>query len=289
MSPFGAHTAQEKHLTTLTRDLLLTYIWRMDDVFHALADPNRRKLLDALAAQDGQTTGQLETVLPEMTRFGVIKHLKVLEEASLIATRRSGRFKFHYLNRVPIQELADRWLSRFTRPWTEAIVDLKHALEGEPPMTQLKPQHVYVTYIRTTPEKLWQALTDKVLTQQYYALHSSVKSTWTTGDKISYETPDGHVFIEGEILECVPYKRLVHSFRGSWEPEIAQDAASQVSYEIEGLGELCKLTVLHDKFDGETATYRNVGGGWPMILSGLKTLLETGTAIHPMDIDSTAA
>ncbi len=100
----------------------------MDEVFKALADPTRRALLDALFAEDGQTLTSLEQRLP-MSRFGVMKHLKVLEEAGLVVTRRQGREKLHYLNPVPIQLVHDRWVSKFAQPWTAALVELKQQLE----------------------------------------------------------------------------------------------------------------------------------------------------------------
>ena len=100
----------------------------MDAVFKALADPTRRSLLDALFAQDGQTLSSLERRLP-MTRFGVMKHLRVLEEASLVTTRRRGREKLHFLNPVPIRLVHDRWVSKYAEPWASALTELKSQLE----------------------------------------------------------------------------------------------------------------------------------------------------------------
>ena len=100
----------------------------MDEVFKALADPTRRALLDALFAEDGQTLGALERRLP-MTRFGVMKHLRVLEEAGLVVTRRSGREKLHFLNPVPIRLIHDRWISKYNERQVSALADLKHELE----------------------------------------------------------------------------------------------------------------------------------------------------------------
>ncbi len=133
----------------------------LEDVFRALADPNRRTLLDALRERDGQALGELEERLPGMTRFGVMKHLRILEAASLVTTRRDGRRKLHFLNPVPIQLIADRWISRYAQPWTAAMADLKSALEAP---NMAAPRHVFETYIRTSPERLWQALTDPELT-----------------------------------------------------------------------------------------------------------------------------
>ena len=101
-------------------------------MFRALADPGRRALLDALFAADGRTLGQLCTVLPGLTRFGVMKHLGVLEEAHLVTTQRAGRTKRHYLNPVPIRELHDRWISKYAEPWVSALVELRRAAESVP-------------------------------------------------------------------------------------------------------------------------------------------------------------
>lgn len=102
----------------------------MDLVFRALADPHRRTLLDRLFSRDGQTLGELGAGL-DMTRFGAMKHLRVLERAGLVSTRKDGRRKLHYLNPVPIQEIRDRWASKYAQPWASAIGAIKSELEGE--------------------------------------------------------------------------------------------------------------------------------------------------------------
>src|SRR6266852_2957701 len=124
----------------------------MDAVFRALADPTRRSLLDELFKKDGQTLSALEERLP-MTRFGVMKHLKLLEEAGLIASRRRGREKLHFLNPVPIRLVHDRWVSKYAAPWAAALSDLKEELEDR------KMEKIFEIYIKTTPERLWQAIT----------------------------------------------------------------------------------------------------------------------------------
>ena len=101
-----------------------------DRVFKALADPSRRFLLDLLFTRDGWTLSELESQL-EMTRYGVMKHLRVLEEANLVVTRRRGREKFHFLNPVPIREIHDRWIDRYTERQVTALIDLKHELESD--------------------------------------------------------------------------------------------------------------------------------------------------------------
>src|SRR3954468_11892772 len=124
----------------------------MDDVFRALADPTRRSLLDELFNEDGQTLSALESRLP-MTRFGVMKHLKVLEEARLVVTRRQGREKLHFLNPVPIRLVHDRWVSKYAEPWAAALTGLKRSLEDR------TMEKMFEIYIKTTPERLWEAIT----------------------------------------------------------------------------------------------------------------------------------
>jgi DNA-binding transcriptional ArsR family regulator len=103
----------------------------VDAVFRALADPSRRLLLDRLYENDGQTLGALVSALPDMTRYGEMKHLAVLEDAGLVTTRKLGREKRHYLNPVPIRLVADRWISKYAEPWVAGLVDMKNDLEGK--------------------------------------------------------------------------------------------------------------------------------------------------------------
>jgi DNA-binding transcriptional ArsR family regulator len=110
---------------------MVTYDWEMDEVFRALADPTRRALLDALYERDGQTLTALEQGVA-MSRFGVMKHLKVLERAGLVTTKRRGREKLHFLNPVPIRLVYDRWVSKYAEPWAQALSGLKRQLEEEP-------------------------------------------------------------------------------------------------------------------------------------------------------------
>ncbi|MEZ5179524.1 MAG: metalloregulator ArsR/SmtB family transcription factor [Acidimicrobiales bacterium] len=124
----------------------------MDEVFKAMADPTRRALLDELFRQDGQTLSELEARF-EMTRFGVMKHLKVLEEAGLVVTRKEGREKRHLLNPVPIRLVHDRWVSKYAEPWAAGLSDLKRELEQT-------MEKIFEIYIKTTPEKLWAAIVD---------------------------------------------------------------------------------------------------------------------------------
>src|ERR1700676_1322610 len=164
----------------------------MDDVFRALADPTRRSLLDELFRADGQTLSALERRLP-MTRFGVMKHLKLLEEAGLVVTRRRGREKLHFLNAIPIRLIHDRWVSKYTEPWVSALTDLKHRLENK---TMTK---IFEIYIKTTPERLWKAITDTEMRRKYN-FGAVVSSDWTRGSR--YEgSGQGVPIFEGENLE----------------------------------------------------------------------------------------
>src|SRR6201990_2501544 len=124
-----------------------------DDSFKALADPSRRLLLDRLNERNGQTLRELCSRL-DMARQSVSKHLAVLEAANLVTSVRRGREKLHYLNAAPINEIAERWINRYDQGRVHALADLKTALEN-PPMS--KPEFVYTTFIKTTPERLWQA------------------------------------------------------------------------------------------------------------------------------------
>jgi uncharacterized protein YndB with AHSA1/START domain/DNA-binding transcriptional ArsR family regulator len=246
----------------------------VDDVFRALADPSRRLLLDALFRRDGQSLGALAERLPGMTRFGAMKHLRVLEEARLVATQKVGREKLHYLNPVPIRRIFDRWTSKYARPFTRALSDLKQRLEGDADMSTA-PRHVYEIFIRTSPEKLWRAITDPAFTRQYF-YEQTVESTWQAGAQVLHRAPDGTLMIEGKIVEIDPPRRLVQTFSCPARAETRADRPSRVTWLIEKQGETCKLILIHDDFDGETATYKSVGPGWNPVLSGLKTLLETG-------------
>jgi DNA-binding transcriptional ArsR family regulator/uncharacterized protein YndB with AHSA1/START domain len=247
----------------------------MDAVFRALADPTRRQLLDLLRESDGQTLTELESRI-SMTRFGVMKHLKVLAGASLIATRKVGREKLHYLNAVPIQQISDRWISHYAAPFVRAMTHLKTQLEQtETTMSSNKPKQVYEVFIRASAEAIWDALTSGAKTPLYY-YGSIVEGDWRSGGRMAYKTANGSIMLDGDVITAEKPHKLVTTFRANWDPSFAADRPSRCTWEITPMGDVCKLTLVHDDFDGETATFAAVGGGWAMILSGLKTLLETG-------------
>lgn len=244
------------------------------DVFKALADPSRRLLLDSLFAEDGQTLGELSARLPSMTRFGVMKHLRLLEAAGLVSSRKVGRERLHYLNPVPIRLIHDRWIGKYAEGWVSALAGLKLHFEGQP---MERPRHVFQVYIRTSPEQLWQAITDPEFTLRYFH-RGRVESDWSVGDRVVYWIGD-EVVVAGSVVEADPPRRLVTTWSFRRNPELRDDPPSRVSWEIEAIGDACKLTVVHDEFPGETRTFRSVGSGWPLVLSSLKSLLETGQGL----------
>jgi len=243
----------------------------MDEVFRALAHPTRRSLLDELFKQDGQPLSALEEGLP-MTRFGVMKHLRLLEEAGLVTTRRRGREKLHFLNPVPIRLVHDRWVSKYAEPWAAALTGLKKRIEEE------TMEKVFEIYIKTTPERLWEAITDPEMRRQYN-FGVGVTSEWTPGSRYeAVHSSAPSALIEGENLEVEPPRRLVQSMVALWSEEVKREGPSRVTWEIEQVGSSCRLTVTHDELrEGASA---ELYGGWPMILSGLKTLLETGELLE---------
>jgi uncharacterized protein YndB with AHSA1/START domain/DNA-binding transcriptional ArsR family regulator len=238
----------------------------VDDVFKALADPTRRGLLDELFREDGQTLNALAHRF-EMTRFGVMKHLGQLEAAGLVVTKKRGREKLHFLNPVPIRLVHDRWVSKYAEPWTAALSDLKQRLEQ--PM-----EKVFEIYIKTTPERLWQAITDPDIRAKYN-FGAGVRSDWTPGSRLEMGAPNaGGLLGEGEVLEVDPPRRLVHTMTALWGDDVKREGASRVTWDIEPVGDSCRLTLTHDQM--REGAYNQLYGGWPMVLSGLKTWLETG-------------
>jgi DNA-binding transcriptional ArsR family regulator len=254
----------------------------MVDVFKALADPSRRQLLDRLNARNGQNLRELSDGL-DMARQSVSKHLAILEAANLVTTVRQGREKLHYLNAAPINEIAERWINRYDQERVRALSDLKRALE-EMPME--KPEFVYTTYIRTTPERLWQALTEPSFTRRWW--QTTFETEWTAGSPMVWDN-NGIIIADPEqiVLESNPFSRLAYTWH-TFTPEftermgdelvakLSSERRSRVSFDIEPVGEMVKLTVVHDDFEPGSTAATMVRNGWPMLLSSLKTLLETG-------------
>ena len=253
----------------MTGNLLVTYDDAVDDVFRALADPTRRDLLDRLYLEDGQTLRALAADYP-MTRIGVMKHLQILEEARLVVTKRRGREKLHFLNPVPIRLVHDRWVSKYAEPWVATLSDIKQHLEQT-------MEKVFEIYIRTTPERLWEAITDSEIRTKFQ-FGNRVESTWELGSQYQVTNPRaGGPLIEGENVEVDPPRKLVQTARAVWGDDVQREGTTRVTWEIEPVGDSCRLTVTHDQLrDGANA---QLFGGWPMILSGLKTWLETGETL----------
>ncbi|PSK85009.1 ArsR family transcriptional regulator [Murinocardiopsis flavida] len=259
----------------------------MDEVFKALADASRRQLLDSLNARNGQSLRELCAGL-DMARQSVSKHLAVLTAANLVTTVRRGREKIHYLNAEPINAIAERWIDRYDRERVHALADLKTALEQEP---MSSTEFVYTTYINTTPERLWQALTDPAFTRRYWQV--AFESEWTKGATVTWNQR-GVTIADPEqvVLESEPYRRLAYTWH-TMTPEfaasvgmdedvratLAAEPRSKVHFEIEPAGPMVKLTVVHDGFAPGSTVLEMVSEGWPHLLSDLKTLLETGETL----------
>ena len=269
-----------------------------DPVFKALADPTRRLLLDRLLTSDGRTLTQLEAGV-EMTRFGVMKHLRILEDAGLIVTKRSGREKLHFLNAVPVRLIHDRWIDKYTERRVSALADLKTLLERQSmttTTTDTVTTQVFRVHIKATPEAIWEAITSPEWTARYgfrapseYELRpgGSFRSLACEEMK-AMGAPD--VIGEGEVLEADAPNRLVQTWRMLFEPNQAAEPLTKLTWEIEAVGDgVSRLTVTHDLADAPIHAalvsgavvegLEGTGAGWPFILSDLKTLLETGSAM----------
>ncbi len=247
----------------------------MDLIFKALADDTRRMLLDRLRERDGQTLTELES-RTGMTRFGVMKHLNVLEAAGLILTRKEGRFKYHYLNAAPLQMVVDRWIEPLTQqPMARAMLDLKAELERHGEMTTAdKPDFVLETYIRTTPAKVWEALTNGEMTKRYHFARATLQGDIKPGAPYAYLTPDGHPMLTGQIISVDQHKRLEMTFVPGWMGPGA--TASRHVFDIEVAGELVKLTLSHFAIPTEQGGIRD---GWAKVIGSLKSFLETGDGL----------
>ncbi|WP_067468973.1 ArsR/SmtB family transcription factor [Actinomadura macra] len=259
-----------------------------DLAFKALADPTRRFLLDLLFTRDGRTQGELEAEL-EMTRFGVAKHLRVLEDAGLVVTRRSGREKLHFLNPVPIRLIHDRWIDKYTEQPAAALAGLKRELEQSMTTTEDKTVQVYRVYIRATPEAIWDAITKPEWTEKFgyqapveYDLRPGGTFRGLASEAMKeHGAPD--VVLDGEVIEADPPRRLVQT----WRALFLGEPFTRLTYEIDDDGTgVSKLTVTHDVTGAPQTAAQGAGevpeagGGWSQTLSDLKTLLETGEALY---------
>ncbi|WP_299045441.1 helix-turn-helix domain-containing protein [uncultured Tateyamaria sp.] len=246
----------------------------MDDLFKALADPARRTLLDALRDRDGQSLQQLQGLL-DMTRFGVMKHLGVLEEAGLITTKKVGRFKHHYLNALPLQEAIDRWIDPYrVKPAARAVLTLKAQLEDEGDPEMSKPDFVMETYIKTTQDRLWDALSDEKNVAHYHFMCSHASRD---GDRTTLHLPDGTALMSQVMLKSDPKSRMEMTFEPNWE---GGGAPSRVVYLMRPEGAFVRLTIEHYDLTFPVVHGEGVADGWVRWAAGLKTWLETGEDTH---------
>ena len=253
------------HPPDLTGDRIVTYYEGMDDVFKALADPTRRRLLDDAVQEGWATLSALQARLP-MTRFGVMKHLRVLEEAGLVLTRRRGREKLHFLNPVPIRLVHDRWVSKYAEPWAATLSGLKAGLEdhdGED-FRDLHQDHPRATL----------AGDHRPGDEAELPVRVGVSPTGRPAPARRALPGAPAALFEGENLEVEPPRQLVQSFSALWGEEVKREGTSRVTWEIEPVGDSCRLTVTHDQLRDERQ--RRDLRRLAEILSGLKTLLETG-------------
>lgn len=254
----------------------------MDEVFKALADPSRRLLLDSLNKRNGQTLRELCAGL-DMARQSVSKHLAVLAAANLVTTVWHGREKLHYLNAEPINAIAERWINQYDRARVHALADLKTALEAQP---MSNPEFVYTTYISTTPERLWKAITDPAFARSY--LGFVLVTDWQVGSTYAWDQHGMKIEHPDQvILESDPGRRLSFTFH-TFVPELvettglsadviakaAAERRSKVTFDIEPYGDQVKLTVVHDDFEPDSVVLPLVSRGWPLILSNVKTGIE---------------
>ncbi len=201
-----------------------------------------------------------------------MKHLKVLEEAGLVVSRRRGREKLHFLNAVPVRLVHDRRVrSKYAEAWVASLSELKREIE------ESSMEKVFEIYSKTPPERLWEAITSSELRRRYN-FGVGVESDWALGSRyelVHSGAPAG--IAEGENLEVDAPRKLVQSYRALWSDDVQHAGTSRVTWKIEPVEDSCRLTVTHDQLpESAPAT---LYGGWPMILSGLKALLETGETL----------
>ena len=249
-----------------------------DKVFKALGDPARRRLLDRLYQKNGQPLTELCSAM-NMTRQSVTQHLGLLQDANLISTTRRGREKLHFINPVPLHDVYERWVRKFEMDRLAVLHDLKHHLEREDDMTDKSASFVYVTYIRTTPEKVFEAITTPEICRRYWG-HENL-SDWTPGATWEHvrDNEERPVEIVGTVVETDPPNRLVITWSAAAKAG-DPDEESRVTFEIETTDAgMVRLTVTHDQLQPGSGMAQGIGKGWPLVLSSMKSFLETGTGL----------
>lgn len=254
----------------------------MDEVFRAIDDPNRRLLLDALFDDDGQTLSEMCAHLPTMTRQGVMNHLRVLEDAKLVSTRRDGRTKHHYLNPVPIRMIHDRWISRFAEARVSLLAALPSTLEEGNPMTA--PVHVYTTFIRSTIEEVWDALTNPDVTAKYF-FGTRVECDWEAGSPMNYYYPDGRLASTGEILAIGPPNSFECLFQPEWDEDLKAQGPVREIWRLSENNGMVEATLEMYDIEVDSAIFRDLTSGSPWIIASMKSLLETGEPLPPPTFD----
>lgn len=260
----------------------------LDRTVRALADPHRRALLDALRERDGRTVSDLEPVLPKLGRHAVLKHLRQLEEAGLVTTRKVGRSRFVQLNPLPAVELARRWLDEYSAFAGLALARLRDYVESNPEpntggaMPTTSRTLVATVVIEATPDRIWQAMVEPDQSRRWF-FGGVVHSDWQVGDPIEWVDADGASLIAGQITAIEPGTRLAHTFRATWSPETGADPASEYEWRLEPMGDsLTRVTVTHSEVPQGTPTAEQVDGGTSLVISSLKTFVETGRTMRGM-------
>ncbi|GAA3933681.1 ArsR/SmtB family transcription factor [Microbacterium soli] len=252
----------------------------------ALVEPHRRALLDALRAEDGRSVGELESAVPELGRHAVLKHLRILEDAGLVSTRKVGRRRLVHLDPTPLVDLARRWLDDYSAFAGLALTRLRDHLESGRRIEGVRMSEtktlVATIVIEATPERVWSALTDPEQSRRWF-FGGLVRSDWGVGDAIQWRSADGAVLIAGEITAIERGALLAHTFRALWSKETAADPASHYEWRLEALGEaMTRVTVTHTGVTAGSATHLQADGGTSLVISALKTFIETGRTMPGM-------
>lgn len=225
--------------------------------------------MDLLYEKNGQSLTELSSHL-DMSRQAVTKHLKILEGADLVVPVWKGKEKIHYLNPVPLMLIYARWISKFDESRIMGLYDIKRELEKNTQEVNMKG-FMYQIVIAASAEKVWESLTSPDFTQKFW-FGRKVQSDWKAGSEVRIITPEGGEEVRGKVLEYTPHTRLSYTWQ---TPEDKAEDATTVVFELQEMGPMTKVTLLHD-IDADSAKFNQAAAGWTFILCGLKTFLETG-------------
>ena len=249
----------------------------MDEVFKAINDPSRRLLLDELFEHDGQTLGELCSHLPDMTRYGVMNHLKVLEAAGIVTTLKQGRSKLHYLNPVPIRLIHDRWISKYAEARVGAITDIKARVEGGGQRVGA-PDHIYKAYINGSQADVWDAIVNPAKTVQYF-YGTVIDVDLEVGGKMNYDYPDGRQASVGQVIAIDPPNKLEFMFHAKWDEALDAEGPVREVWALAEVNGMTELAIEIYDMPAGSKTYEDFTSGIPYIISGLKSLVETGKGL----------